>query len=169
MASYTVASDAYVMLGQPDQAREEMALGASRLPGKPELLIPYGRLLINQGRYTEAREVLRGISAPQPSQTIRARKLVVESYQKTNRIAEAIDEMVNLVETFPTDLSLRMSLVDLYSEASLFAKAVDTLRAAKKFPEVPPGSLDARIRDLLKQEEEKRKRRGMEETQTLAP
>jgi tetratricopeptide (TPR) repeat protein len=107
LSAYLVGSRAHIMLGNFDQAAQELAQGIEQLPGNPELLLSYGDLLIQNRQFAAARKILSGTVIPNPRDSARLHRLISQTLEAEGRISEALTEMISAGDADPSNLQLQ--------------------------------------------------------------
>ncbi len=149
LSSYTVSSSAYLKLNDPDAARHELELGATHLPGNPDIAHALATLLIQQNRFAEARRVLATALPRNASEVAQVHRMIGATLQREGRTLEAIAELEAARDALPNNVPIRAELSELLAEAGRFNEAIDALQGLAALPETPKGAFDARIAELI--------------------
>ncbi len=151
LSSYTVSSNAFLKLDNLDAACHELELGATQLPGNPDIAESHANLLFQQNRFAEARRVL-GTALPRNAHEVaQLHRMIGATLQREGRTLEAIAELEAARDALPADVAIRVELSELLAGAGRFNEAIDALQTLASLPETPKGAFDARIAELTAQ------------------
>ncbi len=159
-AGYAVAARALDALSRADEAQAELELGAARLPGVAEVLVPLGLRHLAKQRFSQARATFEAIVATEGPALARKRLLVARALSGQGRLQEALAEAQVARGLLPSDVNVLASFASLAEAVGRFDDAVDALEIAAKQPASKAGAYDERLAKLRAARDEQRIRRG---------
>ncbi|HET8542013.1 MAG TPA: O-antigen ligase family protein [Anaeromyxobacter sp.] len=157
-AGYVQAALALEALGRPDEALGELELGAARLPGHPDVLVPLGDRHLQKRRYSQAKAVFEAIVAEEGPAQVRKRILVARALERQGRYREALREAQVAREIAGGDVAALEAFARLAAEVGRYDEAIDALEVAARTPAAKPGAYDVRLSELRAARDEQRLR-----------
>jgi predicted Zn-dependent protease len=141
LSGYIVGSRAQLMLGNSDQAAQELVQGIEQLPSNPDLLLSYGELLIQNRRFASARKILSGTITPNPRDSARLHRLISQTLEAEGRLSEALTEMISAGDADPSNLQLqadRARLMAAVGQMGSSSPPATSSRRSNSFEAVDP-------------------------------
>jgi tetratricopeptide (TPR) repeat protein len=158
-AGYVVASRALDALGQPDAAQRQLELGASRLPGRAEVLVPLGYRHLGQQRFSQARAVFEGILAREDGEVARKHVHVARALEGQGRFGEALREAQAARDAAPDDVAALEAFSRIAARVGRHDEAIEAIELAAQKASSSTGVYDARLAALRAAREAQRHRR----------
>lgn len=128
---YSLLSDAYVQLNNPDSAQLVLELGIKEYPDNAHLHRTLAYYLAGRGQIEEAIEEYETTVAIDTTQ-VTDWKALGNLYIKTDRIDDAIKAYETVVEMDPTDQETHQTLSSLYRSSGDEESAINRMEEVKK-------------------------------------
>jgi len=157
-SSYIVAAQAFLKLGQPEAAREELTAGTFRQPGNADLLLKLSELLVAQRKFAQARKALLSARPRNSTESSQLHKSIAATLQAEGRTIEAIEQMEAARETDPEDPNLRLELANMLADSGRYAQAIAALQEVAGLPNDIQKRIDARILEFESRQKSERSR-----------
>ncbi len=162
-SGYVAAATALMRLERGDEARQELELGLSRIPGSPQLVTPLAERLLAARRYGEARRLAESMAARTGHEVASKRAFVARLLWAQGRYAEAIQEARSARDASPGDPGPRLMLASLCADAGRYDEAIAAVEGAAALPTVAPGAYASRLAELRAARQARIDRRNREQ------
>ncbi len=147
-AGYLVAASALSKLGKGEESRRELELGAARLPGSAQFLVPLAHAALGARRFAEAHRLAESIVAHSSGEVANKRLFVASVLRAEGRLGEAIQEARAARDASPSGAGSYLVLADLCQEAGRYDDAIAAVQSAAALPGTAPGAYESRLASL---------------------
>jgi tetratricopeptide (TPR) repeat protein len=159
-AGYTFAARALDALGRSPEAMKELEVGAARVAGDPDVLVPLGERLLAERRFSQARSIFESIVARNGFALAGKHVLVAAALEGQGRLGEALRHAQTARDIAPSDPGVLVTFARCAAAVGRFDEAIEALETATTLSKGAPGEYDVQIRKLRSLRDEQNARRA---------
>jgi hypothetical protein len=155
---YLVAATALTRLGRAGESRQELELGAARLPGSAPILNVLSQRAVEAHRYAEAQALAERIVTSSLVELAHKKLLLASILSTQGRTGEAVSEALGARAALPQEAWTHLSVAAYLAQAGRYDEAISAVEGAAGLPNAAAHAYDGRIQELRRARDAQRLR-----------